>query len=60
MSKATANGFTVEFTATSLTPEQMAEVDRLLAPDVIAELLAEQQVNERYGNLSSTIRGITM
>jgi hypothetical protein len=43
MSKATGNGFTVEFFATSLTPEQMAEVDQQLTPDAIAKLLAELQ-----------------
>lgn len=41
MSKAKANGFEIEFVATSLTPDQMAEVDRQLAPEAIAELLAE-------------------
>ena len=46
MSKATANGFTVEFFATSLNPKEQAEVDRQLTPDAIAELLAGLQVNE--------------
>jgi hypothetical protein len=55
MSKATGNGFTVEFFATSLTPEQTAAVDRQLTPDAIAELLAEAQVSECNRDLSSGI-----
>jgi hypothetical protein len=52
MSKATAAGFEVEFFTTALTPEQQAEADRQITPDVIEKLLAVEDCHVALSTVS--------